>query len=58
MLDVQLELDSLSLPQEKILKLRSLCNATSAKQKDSRVDLEGLIGLVKFSYSVIPLGRM
>ena len=57
-LGVQLELESLSLPQEKILKLRSLCNATSAKQKVSRADLEGLIGLVTFSYSVIPLGRM
>ena len=50
--------ESLSLPQEKILKLRSLCNATSAKQKVSRADLEGLIGLVTFSYSVIPLGWM
>ena len=59
-LGVQLDLESLtlSLPQEKILKLRSLCNATSAKQKVSRADLEGLIGLVTFSYSVIPLGRM
>ena len=59
-LGVQLDLESLtlSLPQEKIVKLRSLCNATSAKQKVSRADLEGLIGLVTFSYSVIPLGRM
>ena len=59
-LGVQLDLESLtlSLPQEKIVKLRSLCNATSAKQKVSRADLEGLIGLVTFSYSVILLGRM
>ena len=32
----------------KILKLRNLCKATLAEQKVSRVDLEGLIGLVKF----------
>ena len=58
-LGVQLDLESLtlSLPQEKIVKLRSICNATSAKQKVSRADLEGLIGLVTFSYSVILLGR-
>ena len=57
MLDVQL----VRFPKpsaSKILKLRNLCKATLAEQKVSRVDLEGLIGLVTFSYSVIPLGRM
>ena len=47
MLDVQL----VRFPKpsaSKILKLRNLCNATLAEQKVSRVDLEGLIGLVKF----------
>ena len=47
MLDVQL----VRFPKpsaSKILKLRNLCKATLAEQKVSRVDLEGLIGLVKF----------
>ena len=59
-LGVILDLKSLtlSLPQDKIAKLRGLCNATVAKQKISRAELEGLIGLITFSYSVIPLGRM
>ena len=59
-LGVQLDLKSLtlSLPLEKIAKLKGLCNATLSKQQVSRVDLEGLIGLITFSYSVIPIGRM
>ena len=59
-LGVQLDLKSLtlSLPLEKIAKLKSLCNATLSKQQVSRAELEGLIGLVTFSYSVIPIGRM
>ena len=59
-LGVLLDLKSLtvSLPQDKIAKLKGLCNSTLEKQKISRAELEGLIGLITFSYSVIPLGRM
>ena len=32
--------------------------AVMGKQKVSRADLEGLIGLINFSYSAIPIGRM
>ena len=55
---VQLVLESitLGLPRKRIVELRNSCNAISAKQKDSRVDQIGLIGLV-CSYSVILLGR-
>ena len=53
---VQLVLESftLSLPQERIVKLRSICNAISAKQKGSRADLKGLIGLVSFVFGHPP----
>ena len=59
-LGVELDLKALTLnlPLEKISKLRNLCKITSAAQQVSRADLEGLIGLVTFSYSVIPIGRM
>ena len=59
-LGVHLDLKALTLnlPLEKITKLRNLCKLTSTRQQVSRADLEGLIGLVTFSYSVIPLGRM
>ena len=57
-LGIQLDLKALtlSLPLEKITKLRNLCKLTSTRQQVSRADLEGLLGLVTFSYSVIPSG--
>ena len=53
---VQLVLESitLSLPQKRIVKLRNICNAISAKQKASRVDQIGLIGLVLFVFGHPP----
>ena len=53
---VQLVLESftLSLPQKRIVKLRNICNAISAKQKASRVDRKGLIGLVSFVFGHPP----
>ena len=59
-LGVILDLKSLtlSLPLEKIVKLKNLCSTTVSKQQVSRADLEGLVGLITFSYSVIPIGRM
>ena len=55
-LGVQLDLESftLSLPQERIVKLRNICNAISAKQKVSRVDRKRLIGLISFVFGHPP----
>ena len=49
---------TLNLPLEKISKLRSMCKLTSMAQQVSRADRKGLIGLVTFSYSVVPLGLL
>merc|ERR1711872_95990 len=46
------------LPREKITKLRNMCRLTTIAQQVSRADLEGLIGIITFSYSVVPIGRM
>ena len=59
-LGVDLDFKSLTmcLPKDKIARLLSLVASTSKKSTICRADLEVLVGLVTFSYSVIPIGRM
>ena len=59
-LGVELDLQTLtmSLPSKKVEKILSLCNSTAQLQYVTRHDLEGLVGLITFFHSVVPLGRM
>ena len=56
--DLDLQNLTMSLPAEKVTKLLALVHSTVQQQKVSRAVLEGLIGLITFSHSVIHLGRM
>ena len=56
--DLDLQNLTMSLPPAKVSHLVSLSFSTTQRQFVSRADLESLIGLVIFSYSVLPIGRM
>ena len=49
---------TMSLPQAKVVKLLKLSESTAQSQTVTRRELEGLIGLIVFFHSVVPLGRM
>ena len=56
--DLDLQNLTMSLPSDKIDRLIAVSNLHTRATRVSRKDLEALIGLVTFSYSVIPIGRM
>ena len=49
---------TLQLPQSKVEKLLSLTKSVSSHTLVSRRTLESLVGLIMFSHSILPLGRM
>ena len=49
---------TLQLPQAKVEKLLSLTKSVSSHTLVSRRTLESLVGLIMFSHSILPLGRM
>ena len=56
--DLDLQNLTMSLPPDKVDRLIAVSNLHTQATWVSRKDLEALIGLVTFSYSVIPIGRM
>ena len=59
-LGVELDLQNLTLalPQKKVEKLLKACKVSKRQQYVSRRKLEGLVGLITYFHSVVPLGRM
>ena len=53
-----LDSQELTLPQEKVLKVVTLCGEMSRSSHASRRQLEALLGLLSFAASLVPLGRL
>ena len=49
---------SLSLPEDKVKRISSLCQSTVVRSSCSRRELEQLVGTLNFAAAYIPLGRL
>lgn len=53
-----LKLQEFSIPEEKVLKIRGICQKAMSAPFMSRRELEGLVGTLNFAASYIHLGRL